>query len=403
MKGRGLKRKWVFLSLTVLLWTLLWGYYPKSLYAQERILSEDENLIIYENPVLGVRLDYAASWRISEDQYLFPTYGFTLSNEEGLLILRVGWVHAAETEQIEDLAKQLVEGHPGLNTQRTSVEVHGHKGVMVSPLPGIEPVSCIYLGVGERVYEIWYSTETLGAAGKDLLQRLQFISPQRTLDSIELPPADGQVLSSPVSASVEGPQKSMPLAAPGCIDWPTSKFLRVPWDSGANGNGWTTAGPSYYGENWHQNCDRPDRSNDYHALDFSLEEWNRIYAPASGTLLYYGWASGGFSTLGRVVGLDLGNGYQYLAAHLRSFGDVWYWYPGQYISTGTVIGYAEGSGNGQDGYFGVHLHQAIYKDGNLGTSGGVYGGRGVEPRNVYYYGNGGGYYQIIQRHQQMSW
>jgi hypothetical protein len=41
MKGRGLKRKWVFLSLTVLLWTLLWGYYPKSLYAQERILSED--------------------------------------------------------------------------------------------------------------------------------------------------------------------------------------------------------------------------------------------------------------------------------------------------------------------------------------------------------------------------
>lgn len=151
----------------------------------------------------------------------------------------------------------------------------------------------------------------------------------------------------------------------------------------------------------HRNCDRPDRSNDYYALDFPLREWDRLRATASGTVLYYGWASGGFSTLGRVVILDLGNGYQYLAAHLRGGGDIWLWYPD--IVGGTVIGYAGGSGNGQDGYFGSHLHQAIYKDGTLSSSGGVYGGRGVEPHHVCYYGNGGDYYEDIGRYQQMSW
>ena len=124
-------------------------------------------------------------------------------------------------------------------------------------------------------------------------------------------------------------------------------------------------------------------------------------APAAATVLHFGWASGGFSTLGRVVVLDVGDGYQYLAAHLRGFGAIWY--PGQAIASGTVIGYAGGSGNNQDGYFGNHLHQAIYKGGTLGTSGGVYGGQGVEPRDVRYYGHSGGTYETITRHQHMNW
>jgi hypothetical protein len=73
-----------------------------------------------------------------------------------------------------------------------------------------------------------------------------------------------------------------PLAAPGCADWPTWKFLQTPWASTANGpgtpwpQGWSQAGPSYYGEGLHQYCNRTNGLNDYHALDFPLKERNGI-------------------------------------------------------------------------------------------------------------------------------
>jgi murein DD-endopeptidase MepM/ murein hydrolase activator NlpD len=69
-----------------------------------------------------------------------------------------------------------------------------------------------------------------------------------------------------------------------------------------------------------------------------------------------------------------------------------------------VIGYAGGSGNWQDGYFGNHLHQGIYLNASLDTAnGGIYGGQSVEPHNVRYYGNGGGYYSSFYRLQSVSW
>ncbi len=392
-----MKRQWTLISMLVLL-ALFSSMGPGTVLAGETFPEETSTLLSYENAVLGIGLDYPDIWKLSEDQFLFPTYGFTLSNAQGGLILRVGWVYDATPEQIEDLIAQQIEGHPRLDIRRARVEIAGYKGVTLSPLPGLEPVSCSYLAVEGRVYEIWYRIEQLTAEEKALFTNLHFGTPQQSLNSLALPPADGMILRTPLPTPAE---TSAPTAAPGCVDWPTGRFLRVSWDSGANGNGWTAAGPSWYGEGMHRNCDRPDRSNDYHALDFSLREWDAIRAPRSSTVLYYGWASGGFSTLGRVVVLDLGDGYQYLAAHLRGFGAIWY--PGQNVSDGTLIGYAGGSGNGQDGYFGNHLHQALYKDGTLGTSGGVYGGRGVEPRNVRYYGNGGGYYQSITRYQSMSW
>jgi len=176
-------------------------------------------------------------------------------------------------------------------------------------------------------------------------------------------------------------------AVSGCLDWPTTKLLRVPWNSSANNNtGRTNAGPSYYGEGKHQYCSRTTGSNDYFALDFSFREWDQILAPAGAQVLYYGWATGGYQGYGRIVMLDLGDGYQYLAAHLRGFGAIYY--IGQWISDGTIIGGAGGSGDSGDGRWTTHLHQAIYRNAVPSGFGAYYSGQSVQPRHVKYYKDG---------------
>jgi murein DD-endopeptidase MepM/ murein hydrolase activator NlpD len=80
-----------------------------------------------------------------------------------------------------------------------------------------------------------------------------------------------------------------------------------------------------------------------------------------------------------VVILDLGNGYWSASFHLRSITVS----TGQTVNADTRIGYAGGSGMGRDGYFGNHLHQALYVNARLMASqGGVYGGQSVEPFRI---------------------
>ncbi len=135
----------------------------------------------YENPVLGVQLEYPESWKLTEDQQRFPSYGFTLSAEEGALRLRVGWLHDASPEQIESLIARQIEGNPGLDIRRTSIEVAGHEGVKLSPLPGLEPVSCTYLVVEGRVYELWQRAEERTAQEEIVIETLRFETPQQSL------------------------------------------------------------------------------------------------------------------------------------------------------------------------------------------------------------------------------
>ncbi len=195
------------------------------------------------------------------------------------------------------------------------------------------------------------------------------------------------------------------MSAPGCADWPASKFLQTPWLSTANGDngwpqGWLRAGPSYYGEGLHQYCNRMNGLNDYHALDFRLKLWDIVYPPAPGRVLYASWAGGGWAGLGRVVIIDLGDGYWGMAAHLRNINVS----VGQNVGSSTVIGYAGGSGYYQDGYWSTHLHQGLYLNAYLNsTYGGIYGGQSVEPHYVRYFGNGGGLYINISQYQWLSW
>jgi murein DD-endopeptidase MepM/ murein hydrolase activator NlpD len=103
--------------------------------------------------------------------------------------------------------------------------------------------------------------------------------------------------------------------------------------------------------------------------------------------------------LGRVVIIDLGGKYKSLHAHLHDVSVS----VGNQVTVSTVIGHSGSSGYGRDGYWGPHLHQALFYNATLSSQGGTYGGQSAQPIQVYHYGNGAGYYNGISYHQLLSW
>lgn len=320
---------------------------------------------VHVDPILGLTLRYPRQWKLAQDEYLFRAYGFSLTDENDHLVLSVGWLHESFPADLENEVQKVLEGNPGLNTTRIDLKIAGHRAVVLSPLPGIDPVTGIFLVVDERLFEIYYGSEQFDARGLALLQGLVRSlaeessklgvaeSPTQVarerLAALDLPQPDGmqempvelirQIMSKSTPGQNSDPEHSgmaSIAAVTGCLDWPTTKFLRVPWNSSANNNlGRTNAGPSYYGEDLHLHCNRTTGSNDYYALDFAFREEDQLLAPAGAQVLWWGWATGGYKGYGRIVMLDLGDGYQYPAAHLRGFGAIYY--PGQWISDGKVL------------------------------------------------------------------
>lgn len=327
-----------------------------------------------------------------------------------------------------------------LGVQQYPVTVGKLQGTAISGVPGEYVANTyVYLLANNRVYEIIYGQPNLDERGKGLLNSLQFNTPRATLASMRLPSAQATLTVAPPAeiqrrdAAVDAqaaralpapildgkgaqaqtlagstadaqaatkpapitPQNDYLYGASGCTDWPSWKgYQRAPWDQYARGNGWSKAGPSWYGEGGHVNCNYASSLNDFHAIDFPLREWDSVYAPAGGRVIYAGWASGGWAGAGRVVIVDLGNGYWSGAYHLRSITVS----TGQYINASTRIGYAGGSGYGRDGYFGPHLHQGLYLNAIFyPASGGVYGGQSVEPH--YIRTRDGGVYTDINPYQ----
>ncbi len=89
--------------------------------------------------------------------------------------------------------------------------------------------------------------------------------------------------------------------------------------------------------------------NDYwdghRALDIATGEGIGVYAADSGTVLFSGWANGGY---GYMVFLDHGNGYSTVYAHLSQASAPC----GRQVQQGEVIGYGGSTGNST----GPHLH-----------------------------------------------
>lgn len=384
------------------------------------------SVLAFQDGFLGVGLtSLPQGTEVVLDQYLSPEYGFTVVDEEGRLLVRVEWLREASPIDLEAFAQGLRESFPTITVSQESVTVGGREGVVLSPIPGQVETAVIFVSANGRLYRIFYNTESDLAL--KVVRSLTFVLPQGDLSSLGLrqaedalydtPPWDWQidpqkpaedVLISAFLRQVPQTELLEPLAytPPGCVNFPTWKFLQTQWAWNANGSGsaypqgWSKAGPSYFGEGLHVGCNRSTRLNDYFALDHPLKEWDIVYPPAPGTVLYAGWAKGGWAGLGRVVIIDLGNGYWAMAAHLRGVNV----HVGQSVGISTVIGWAGGSGYYRDNYWGIHLHQGLYKDAHLASwAGGVYGGHSAQPIRVHYFWNGGGDYWYIRRYQWMSW
>lgn len=383
----------------------------------------------HEQPVIGVRLEHPAAANLLDDQQVGDTFGFTvldaaLGSDHTPLLLRVAQIQGTTTP--EQKARELRAQFPKLPLQQCSVSFARLQGIAVLGVPGeYHATTYLYVRANNRVYEIIYGGATLDARAMSLLNGLRFTTPRATVASLHLPSANDTVrVALPAAIQQQNAQASARRTAAiaraqsaggasqantqasaldaqatstqvlggavtpayatftglGCASWPTWKStLQVPWDDNAWGSGWSKAGPSWYGEGGHVNCNTATLLNDYHAVDFPLYEWNSVYAPAAGRVIYAGWASGGWASAGRVVIIDLGDGYWSSAFHLRSINVS----VGQYVTLDTTIGYAGGSSYGRDNYYGVHLHQGLYLNAQLYASqGGVYGGQSVEPLHI---------------------
>lgn len=359
----------------------------------------------YLNDVLGVALSYPAGYEVLEDQYLSKEYGFIVVDGERNPIFDVSWLHEASPQEQDQLIAELVTQVVGIVIAQTPIQVDGYNGVMLTPVPGVVANTLIFVSANERLYTFRYYKESLDTLGQSLIASVRFYPARQSLGDLQLIPQDQSLYISPEMEAILQPEDRMPLPelepeapqapkpaaiAPGCTNWSTT--VRNQWTTTANGNGWSWAGPSFYGEGTHVDCNSSSSYNDYYAIDHPLWEWNSIYAPKSGTVIMAGWAEQGWCTLGRTVIIDHGGGYWTVSAHLRSVAIQ----VGSSVTSSSLIGYAGGSGCGQDNYYGVHLHESIDKNSLLYYSGGnpigIYGGQGVRPSGYTYSCGGGGTY-----------
>ena len=377
----------------------------------------------YQNAVLGVDLVRPATMRVVQDQYLSDSFGFTLTDHplnakdgdaDEALWLRVSWLRHAAPGDLQAAAQKLVDSFPGVAIRRSEMTIAGNRALVLANAPGLVPTTYIYLAAGGRLYEIVYPKAALDAQGKAILATLRFHKPQKAIESLGLVQAEDAFYAAPAGARpvtlkgivpapakvVPGPDAVTPQAIGGCVDYPTSKYLQTPFTSAANGNGYSQAGPSYYGEGLHTGCNDSTHQNDYYALDMPMRTWDPVLNPGNGgTVIWVGWASGGWSTLGRTVIIDQGNGYKSLAAHLVGINVS----VGQAVNANSVIGWVGGSGNWTDGYWGSHLHQGLYLNANV-SGGGTYGGQSAQMVKVFYCRFGcSNYYWYISNRQQLSW
>jgi len=358
----------------------------------------------YRHDALGVSLAHPDALQVVEDEYLLDELGFTLApafrekdgDSEVGMALRVVWLHRRLPGSLDAAVREHIGAFPSALLRGRDERIGGQRAVVIENAPGLVTTTYVYLEAGGRIYEIIYPRPQLDAAGWSLLATLRFEAPARTLDSLNLK-YEPMV---PMAMLAYTEELVTPQAVVGCVDYPTSKYLQTPFTSTANGNGYSKAGPSYYGEGLHVGCNRTSNQNDYYALDMALRAWDPVLNPTNGgTVRWAGWASGGWSSLGRTVIIDQGGGYKSLSAHLRGTNVT----AGQWVNANSVIGWAGGSGNGVDNYWGNHLHQGLYLNANM-SGGGTYGGQSAQQTNVHYCRNGcSNYYSLLSRYQTLSY
>ncbi|WP_375771669.1 M23 family metallopeptidase [Archangium gephyra] len=379
----------------------------------------------HRDEVLGVSLSHPSEVRVVTDEVLLEQeHGFTLvpPEREGrdaesadAMLMRVVWLHQESPETLEAAARRFTEAFPGADIQRREVKVAGRQALVLENAPGLVPTTYVYVAAEGKLFQVIYPRPTLDERAQGLLRTLRFEPARQSLRARDLPraadtlfgpapkPGAESFLRSRSALEAGRPEKPADvtsLAVAGCVDYPTSKYLQTPFTAAANGNGYSKAGPSYYGQGLHTGCNNTGSQNDYYALDMPLRTGDAVLNPSNGgTVVWAGWASGGWASLGRTVIIDQGNGYKSLAAHLNSINVA----SGQYVNADSVIGTAGGSGNGSNTYWGPHLHQGLYINAAV-SGGGTYGGQSAQPTNVHYCRSGcANYYSFIGNQQSLSY
>lgn len=366
----------------------------------------EQDLEGFSHPVLGVSLQHPANWTAVQDEYLFKTFGVTFINptggesqapgtagEEGdEWALRVSLVPGASPAQLEALVQETIDAFPDELIRRFEVRVGGVPGVAISPVPGREASTQVFVAANGHVYNFAYSAEETSPPA--LLAGVRFRRPTEAVGSLKLrdvnseevqyggrrptelivnPSRDpGPVFVEPAPLS---PTLSLSTSSTGyCGSYqPSDMWIGIQWGKYANKDaddvgadmptGWSKAGPSFWNEGAHQRCTYTNMNNDYYAVDHVLNVEDAIYAPAWGTVTYAGWDDNptGWGSYGRMVVIDLDYGgsvvYTNLNAHLSKITVK----RGDRVNNATVIGYAGGSSGTSNTRYHVHLHTAFYK------------------------------------------
>ncbi|HEY1016334.1 MAG TPA: M23 family metallopeptidase [Herpetosiphonaceae bacterium] len=379
--------------------------------------------VSFADPVLGVAFDHARGEQVLLDGYLSDSYGATVveseaegerhgGDSERHMAMRVSWLRAAPAADAHKQAAAFRAAYPGLGISQRAAQIGGMDAAILEQAPGRVPSTYAYVAAHGRLYEIILPVPALDAAAWERLGSLRFVPATQDLASRNLTRAEdalggGADGADPAKQPQAGapakadPANLAPAAMAGCVSYPTTKYLQTPFTSAANGNGWSNAGPSYYGQGYHQGCSNAGSTNDYYALDMRMRSGDPVLSGCgAGVVRYAGWAGGGWSTFGRIVVIDCGSGYWSMSAHLSAINVA----AGNTVNSNTVIGRAGGSGNWTDNYFAPHIHEGFYLNPSFDYArGGMYGGQSAQRVKVMYFRNGSNYYWYLTSGQALSW
>jgi hypothetical protein len=138
----------------------------------------------YADPVLGVEMSYPDDLLLTVGTDDPSRYILSLTDPSQRLILQVVWTYEEDAEDLEAVVEQELAEYPDLPIERASTEIDGIGGVVLSPMPGREEVTHVYLPVHDRLYRIIY----VEPEGRMLLDNIRFVSPTAGGDPVTSPP-----------------------------------------------------------------------------------------------------------------------------------------------------------------------------------------------------------------------
>ena len=391
-----------------------------------------------ESGVVGASVAHPAAWHVEREPYTYGgTYGYTLWHPDtdrphdhgGTPALRVALAYDLEPGEIRREVGDRLSELSDLPAQRRTVSVgeKGYKGTAVGPIPGSTPYTEVFVPVNGRVYRIDVYAEEPGEEGLDagdreLLSKLRFSPPSRSVGSLDLPNANApevlykggdpdlvrreeaarkateeEATTEATSSRAAVPVYEEQRIAEGCWRANTGFFFQTQHGKYANQRwgskwtGWTIIGrPNFWGQYTHGNLDYGRCISDYYtndkfAIDYPLAQGDVVFSPfKSGTVTFAGRNSS-HANYGIFVTIRADDGkYVNMSAHLSSLASGIR--RGAKVTDKTIIGFAGATGDPSIPVGETHLHQAYYRYPRYLDDGSPYGGAGLQVIYHRYYG-----------------